>query len=389
MLGAWGHPLADAHLASLLTGRKPSRVQTEALFMAGGLKVEGPKDFPETRKGIEKALKSKSPEVRVAACSAAGRRKEKGLIEGLVNLIKRDKDNYTGLYAVWALKHIGYDDGLGSFLHVLSGQPKRETRNACLKAVTELASLKDIDDLLSMTKHSKQDYRDAAAIALGRLAWRGKLGAPVTGEGAPATVAKVPDKVVERMVTMVETESSWECRDAARQALIRFGEGAAEKVRKRMPSSIDFSDEDTRLTSMELCGLFRATDAYKSLYKTAIYDKSRTIRMFAARALEGVDPKKASEELGAVAKGAGKKARDYELYAVRALGYIRGKESFDTLVDLMESGTDERGAPARGRVRTRTPHGPPLRAEAGDVAQVAREFEESVPPDDREVRPFR
>jgi len=76
-------------------------------------------------------------------------------------------------------------------------------------------------------------------------------------------------------------------RDAARTALLRIGSPAAAKVGERLPSKIDFSDDDTAFTAMELVGLFGVKDAQKVLLKTAMFEESRTRRMFAARALEG------------------------------------------------------------------------------------------------------
>jgi HEAT repeat protein len=338
LLGTWGDPLVDEPLGYLASGRRTPEVQVEALIMSGSLVPTGAHPMPETRDAIEKAFKGRTQEVRVAACSAAARRGDKSHVEGLVALARRDKDDYPGLYAVWALRRLDYADGISTFVHVLGQNPKKTTRQACLKAVTDLSALGDVEELLALTKNSKKDYRDAAALALKRMAWKGKFPArTVTGEKAQKPVLEVPDKVIERLVTMVEEESEWEVRDAARQALLGIGEAAGPLIRERMPRGVDFSDEDARLTAMELAGLYGAEEAYKSLQKAAIFDKSRTVRMFAARALEGVSPREAVKDLLQVASGAGKKPRDYEGYAVRALGYIRHRDAFDALLGLLES----------------------------------------------------
>lgn len=341
LLGAWGHPLVDEFMAQFGSGRRSAAVQTEGLLMCGYLKPTEEAPFKKTRQVIAKALKSKVPDVRAAACSAAGRRHEKEMVETIVSLIRKDKEDYPGLYGVWALKQIGYEGGIGTFIHVLGSNPKRSTREACLKAVTELSTKSDVEDLLSLSKHNKTDYRDAAALALGRIAWRGGFGrAQATGEGAMRSAQDVPDAVIDRLVSMVENEDDWEARSAARTSLLRIGEPSRKKVQDRLPNSIDFSDEDCRLTCLELCGLFGADDAFKQVYKTAIYDKSRTLRMFAARALEGIEPEKAVRDLAEVVAGHGKKARNYELAAVRALGYIRRPPALEALIKVIETGTE-------------------------------------------------
>jgi HEAT repeat protein len=341
VLGTWGHPLVDEHMAQLASGRRPPSVQAESLLMCGSLRPTPEAPFKKTMQVIEKAFKNKTPDVRAAACSAAGRMGDKSLVEGLVALIRRDKDDYPGLYGVWALTKIGYDGGIGTFVHVLGSNPKRVTREACLKAITELSTKNDVEDLLSLSRQNKTDYRDAAALALGRIAWRGGYRvAQATGEDAQRATQEVPDAVIERLVSMVEQEGDWETRMAARTSLLRIGEPSRAMVQARLPNSVDFSDEDTRLTCIELCGLFGAEDAYKNIYKIAIYDKSRTVRMFAARALEGIQPEKAVQELAEVVAGHGKKAREYELQAVRALGYIRKDSALDALIKVVESGTE-------------------------------------------------
>jgi HEAT repeat protein len=342
ILGAWGHPLVDEPLGSLASSRRNEDVQVEALYMCGSLVKSEEEKFEKTTKQIGKALKSKVPDVRAAACSAAGRRGEKAFTDDIVSLIRKDREDYPGLYGVWALKEIGYTGGIGTFVHVLKANPKRVTREACLKAVTELSTKADVEELLTLTRHKKKDYRDAAALALGRLARRGHFGtAPRTGGDVRPNPPDVPPAVVDRMIDLVETEDDWEVRDAARQALLRMGDRARDAVCARLPNSIDFADEDTRLTSLELCGIFGAKGAYKKVYKTAVFDKSRTVRMFAARALEGVDASRAVKDLAELIAGHGdKKARDYELHAVRALGYIRIPSSLETLLKIIESETE-------------------------------------------------
>ena len=98
----------------------------------------------------------------------------------LDSLARGSKDKYAGLYAVWALSQMGWNGGIGSFVHVATKNPKKTTMQANLKAITELSTLKDVDDLLSLTRSGNKDLRDAATLALGRLPWRvwhGKLAA--------------------------------------------------------------------------------------------------------------------------------------------------------------------------------------------------------------------
>ncbi len=343
VLAAWGDPIVDEPLAALASGRRTPEIQGEALSMAAILDPARKKDFPETRAAILKALKGRSDDVKAAACSAAARMGDETFLEPLVALVRREKEKYAGLYAVWALKQLGYTGGVDTFMHVLGSNPKKTTMQACLKAVTELATKADIPSLLTLSKHNKKDYRDAATLALARLAHRGGYtqDAAVTGEPAEGPSSQsVPDAVIDRFMTLIREEKAWEVRDAARQGLLKMGGPAAATVRAEMPKLIEFSDEDTRQTALELCGLFQAKDAYGAAYKAALYDKSRTIRMFAARALEGIDAESAVKEFSEVAKSAARKTRDYEFNAVRALGYIRHDAAFEVLVELIEEQFD-------------------------------------------------
>jgi HEAT repeat protein len=299
--------------------------------------------FSEVKAVVLGALeKGRTEEIRIAACSTAGRLGLAEAAASLEGIVKREKEKYLGLYAVQALQRIGWKGGLGGFLHVLGQTPKAETRNACLKAVVELASTADIPELLSMTKSNKTDYRDAAALALARMAWahrQAQLDARpvVTGEsiGEPLEPFPVGPDVIDRLLDMIEKETAWEARDAARTAILRIGKPAEEKVRQRLPGLIDFGDDDTAQTAMELVGLYGATEARRTLLKVALHEEDRTRRMFAARALEGAGAEEAVVEL---AKGLEprEKAKDSELNAVRALGYVRHKAAFDALVGMLD-----------------------------------------------------
>ncbi len=362
LFGAWTHPFVDPYLAFLASGRRNPQVQAEALFMCGSIKETEKEKFRETRDAIGKALKGRSPEIQAAACSAAGRRGLSGLSEQILSIVKRSRDRYAGLYAVWALKQLHYDGGIGSFVHVATNSPKKTTLQANYKAITELATLKDVEDLLSLTKSPAKDLRDAATLALARMPWRvwhrkqkeherrlakgeitpGSVEHKKHADGAlPDPQLAVPDKVIDRLIALVQTDSTWEVRDAARQGLLRFGKRAATKVVAAMPGTVDNSDYDAALTAMELCGIFKAKDAYKSLFKIVRNDKDGTRRMFAARALEGVDPERAVVELTEGVKPR-KRAKSWELRGVHALGYIRNEAAYAWLVGhLIEPGYSE------------------------------------------------
>lgn len=357
VLGAWGHPWVDDALASLASGRRKPEVQAEALFMCGRLPISESEPFPLTAAAVIKALGGRNEEIQCAACSAAGLRRMNDAEPALVSLVKRSTGEYPGLYAVWALKQIGYRGGIGSFLHVLEkGSPKRTTTQANLKAVTELCSERDVETLLAFTRSPRKDYRDAAALALGRLAWRAaRQGRPAPGEpdpaaettpreeGDPAPAADPPggaaprfsDRVVQRMIDLVRDDGTWEVRDAARQALLRFGERAKPKVLEQLPGLVEATSTDVQLTAIELCGLFGAADAYRPLLKIALYDKDRTKRMFAARALEGVDAPRAVEDLAQVARPR-RQPKTEDLNAVRALGYLRVQPAYEALLKLIQ-----------------------------------------------------
>lgn len=366
LVAAWGHPDADEYIAHFCEGRRDPEVQVEGLFMAGGLRTEdAAKTHPETTKAILTAVKKGRKEpIKCAGCSAAGRLQLKDAVENLVSLATRSRDDYTGLYAVWALKQMRYTGSLASFQHVLKSNPKKTVLQACLKGVTELSGLQDVDALLGMTRHNKKDYRDAAVLALARLAWRAQRGrlpvAPgeeprrprvVTGEETdkpadpfkkhelPDTGLDIPEEVIRRMIAIVRDDDDWEVRDAARQALINFGTVAKKHVDADMPRLVTNNNFDVASTAMELCGIFGCEAAAADLLKIAIFEEDDVRSMFAARALENCDPEGAVKELKTHLRP-GKRARDAQLNAVRTLGYIRKQPAFDALLGMLDVGTD-------------------------------------------------
>ena len=353
VLCTWGNPMVDPVVAQLTSGRRPPEVQAESLFMAGELRPDAERRFPKTQDSILSALKGRSDAIKCAACSAAGRWKGQVFLDALEKLVKRDRGDYAGLYAVWAMRQIGWDRGISSFIYVVSKNPKRQTKEANLKAITELATIRDIPDLLSLSKNnSKQDARDAAVLALGRLAWRvqrdllgaHKKDAPVTGGSGkggklPNPKLEVPPEFVDRLIQILEKDKSWEVRDAARQAVLRLGEVARDEVVAAVPNLVQYSENDASLTGMELCGLFGARGAYNDLLKVAQFDDDRTRRMFAARALEGVDKIRAVKDLSTAMRPR-RKPKDAEINSLRALGYIRTMESFDAILKVVTSPDD-------------------------------------------------
>ena len=337
VLTAWGAPELDEELAALASGRRSPEVQTESLFACGRL-GRRPKEFPELKLVVLGALqKGRTPEIRLAACSAAGWLGLGEAVEELASLVRRTNDDYMGLYAVLALQRIGWSQGVGSFLHVLASGSSDDAKRACLKAVVELAGTEDVPDLLSLSRHSQKDYRDAAALALARLAWQGRSLAPGTTPGDGGKGLPVLPAVIDRLLEMVEDDPDWEVRDAARLALLRIGEPAREKVRVKLPPLVEFSEDDTAQNAMELCGRFQAPEAARTLSRVALGEGDRTRRMFAARALETVDPEGFVKEVQEAVRPR-PKAKDTELWAVRALGYVRHRASFDALVGMLEAG---------------------------------------------------
>ena len=363
ILAAWGAPEIDEELAHYAAGRRNPEVQAEALFNCASLKVEDPeKTFPKVVAAVRSSVKkNRTEEIRCAACSAAGELGLRDTSEKLITFVTRSKDDYTGLYAVWALKRMGFVGGLSQVMHAMKSGPKRQTMQACLKAVTELTGLQHVDDLLTLSRSSKKDIRDAACLALARMAWRAQRGllpadagpkAPtVTGEeSAPDPFKKhklpnphldIPQKVIDRMLAIVEDDDDWEVRDAARQALINFGERAKASVLEAMPGLISNGNDDVATTATELCGVFGAKEQQGALRKIAVYSDEPVRRMFAARALEGCEPEAAIEELLQAAQPS-RRTRDHEIHSVRALGYIRHRAAFDGLVKMFEA-VDDKG----------------------------------------------
>ena len=359
LLGAWGHPEIDPLLAHLAGGRREPEVQAEALHMTRSLKPsrkgEKPR-YPKVRAAIRAALeKGRSDEILCAACIGAAHFNDTIFVPTLVNMVRKERGAYPGLFAVWALRQMRYDGGISTFIHVAKNRPKRHTMQANLKAIAELATPGDVEDLLSLSRSPQQDMRDAAVLALGRLPWRSEKGrlpsSPnnntevVTGEQPapkgekvlPEPELKVPDAVIERMIQIVREDRSWEVRDAARQALLRWGTRAKRHVVASMPELVTASQADVAHTAIELCGRFGVASAYDDLFKIALHEeRDRAMRMYAYRALEGVDPKQAVEDFSKLFRPR-KNAKSTEISAVRALGYIRTPESFNALLDLVTS----------------------------------------------------
>jgi hypothetical protein len=203
VLAAWGEPVVDKVLAQLISGRRAPEVQAEALFLCGLLPVPQPGSFPEVTQAVLVALdKGRTEEIRMGASSTAGTLRLNAAAEPLAEIARRGADKYASLYAVLALQRIGWKGGLSSFLHVLGQTPTDEARNACLKAVVELAGHEDIPELLSMTRSSKKDYRDAAALALARLLWAVQVpqGPVVTPAAPPPPPPPVPSDVIDRLI---------------------------------------------------------------------------------------------------------------------------------------------------------------------------------------------
>jgi hypothetical protein len=336
VLGAWGHADVDVPLAHLAGGRRPVEVQAEALFMCGSLDLSEKTPFPRVVEAVEAGLRARSPEVQVAACSAAGRLGLARFEEALSTIVRKSQEDYPGLYAVWALSRIGKPGDVSGYMHVL-GAPSadRRPKQACLKGVAALAREEDTPALLAMTRESDQDQRDAACVALGRLAaaWKAKNPAGGTAE----TSAFSPVKVADRLAEMVASERSWEVRDAAARALRRIGEPAKDAIEKRLAPLVDTSVEDVAITSMELCGEFRVASAFRDLVKIAHLDKSKSHvrRLFAARAAGASDPEAAAKEL---VDGLRKDKRGAHAKALaRALGYVPHEAAFHGLVETLPS----------------------------------------------------
>lgn len=342
VLGAFGDPSVDETLAYLASGRRTYELQTEALYCCGMLKLSGGTSFEKCIAAVLAGLKSKTGGVLMAACSAAARMKSTVFKEALEDIATRSQHSYAPLYAVYALREMGVRGGLHSYLHVLDSEAKRETINACLKAVTDLSGVEDVDDLLALSRSTKVDYRDAACIALGGLVEAGapELTSPIITprEGdkppPPTPVNDQLAKIIDRLVEVVETDVTWEVRDAASRSLLKIGRPAEARVREKMPSLLDSSERDIALTAMELCGEYSVAESAKELYKVAVFDKDPARRMFAARALSSVDPVKTVDTMAeSIAKD--HKGKDHTLNMIRALGYIRHENAYKALVAML------------------------------------------------------
>ena len=329
VLGAYGDASVDDTMAFLCVGRHSVELMTEALFMAGSLPVSKDRPFYKTVAAVGSALRSKQPEVVVAACSAARRIKDPTYVELLGPIARRSQEKYPGLYAVAALSAMGVRSGIGPYLHVLDGDIKPETRNAALKAVTDLSGPDDAEDLLGLMRATKKDYREAACIAFGLMAARGQM----FGPKAPVTTTSqaVVDKVFERLLQIVSEDGDWEVRDAADRTLQRIGEPVRAIVEAKIPALVGTFDRDTNLTAIELAGFFGVKSTYRDLVKTAVFEKDPALRMYAARAVSLVDPDAAIDEWKEATQK-DHKGRAETLSALRAMGYVRTEKAYTTLL---------------------------------------------------------
>ena len=342
VLGAFGDPSVDEPLSYLASGRRQFELQTEALYCCGMLKITGEQPFEKCVLAVTAGLKSKSGGVQMAACSAAGRLHSTVFKEALEDVATHSQHPYAGLYAVYALREMGQRGGLRSYIYVMESEAKRETINACLKAVTDLSGPEDVDDLLALSRSPKKDYRDAACIALGGMSEAGVLGPIVTpreGDAPPAPVSDRLGKVLDRLVEVVATDVDWEVRDAASRSIIRIGKPATERIRARMPDLVDSAERDIALTAMELCGDYRIIEAAKALYKVAVLDKDPARRMMAARALSNVDAEKTVESM-VESISRDHKGKDQTLRMISALGYIRHEKALHGLVGIVATSAD-------------------------------------------------
>jgi HEAT repeat protein len=345
LLGTWGDPSVDEPLAYLASGRREVEVQAEALFMCGRLRrPAGGASFPAVVEAVGAAIDGRSPSVRMAACSAAGALGLDRYTDALSDAVRKAQDVRSGQYAVWALARIGSGGDVPAFLHVLeSPGAGRAAVASCLKGVADLARPEHVTDLLGATRANDKDVRDAACVALGRLAAGKAFGKtePETGTQETPTVVdrdgvRVPvSKIAERMAALVESDKAWEVRDAAQRCLLRMGSKARETVVQRMPALVDHADDDVALTAIDLCGQFQVEQAGTALTKIAHLDQNPVRRMFAARALGSVAPEATADRfLGDLQKERkGPRAR----ILTRALGYLAHEKAYLGLVELLKS----------------------------------------------------
>ncbi len=335
ILGSWGHPLVDAHLAKCATSPRPPPVMEEALYMCGAVTPTEEHPFPKTDKAITKALKHKIPALRIAAYSAAGRRGARHLADSLAHAVKTDLSRYGGLYAVRALQRLGDDRGVAHFAEVATRAQRPETRNACLKAVVTLALPKDLDALETVVRSPDEASKLAAIIAIGTI----YNAAAFTGAEPHPTLAEVPkrvrQKVTAALIDVACKDESRSTREAACMSLIRMGEAAREWVAPVMPSRVTSRNAHTRMLATKLCGALRLRDAEAPLRVACRMSDEPALRMLAARALERIRADvNAAVMLEAIADR--RKAAKTILRPIEALGYMRARNGLDGLIALLD-----------------------------------------------------
>ena len=335
VLSAFGDPSVDEALASTLVGRRPAML-AEAITMAGSIRVTADAPFYKVVAAVGSALRAKQPEVVVAACSAAGRIKDATYVPLLAAIVRRSQEKYPGLYAVAALARIGARGGIKAYIHVLEGDVKLTTSEACLKAVTDLAAPEDVEDLLGLMRSTKRDHREAACIAIGLMAARGEFLKSVPGSTLPTVDASLAQKVLERLMQIISEDGDWQVRDAALRAVQRIGEPARAIVEEKAPILVGTFERDPSLAGIELAGAFGVKSTYGDLMKLAVFDKDRVQRMFAARALSTIDPDAAIDEWKEATQK-DHKGREQTLSAIRAMGYVRTAKAYTTLVSYFEA----------------------------------------------------
>ncbi len=157
-----GTPEAGKLLLYRFKGSPDPRVQVEVLRAIGHLKLEDGVGY------VKAALAARNIDVRNAAAVAAGRLGSVDLVPALLAALD-NSDGFHGKFAAWALGRID-DPSVFNKVQARLGSASGESGEARAKALEATARAENVDRLVAiLTASRSREYREAAAIALGRL----------------------------------------------------------------------------------------------------------------------------------------------------------------------------------------------------------------------------
>ncbi len=305
LLREWGTPEAGTLALDKFAGSQDKGVFLEVVRTAGALKL------PDGVAVIRRALGAPDFEVRNVAATAAARHGAPEFVPALLGALETS-DAFHCMFAAWALTRID-DPTLFAQIQGRLGSASGPPGEAKAKALEGTARAENVDPLVAiLTTSSSQEYREAAAIALGRLG---------------VSTSAVQDALFNRMLR----DTAREVRGAAWHALSRLATSdLAPEVLKRL------SQRDGELSKyiFHLAGDLKIAEAAPTLLKVLVNErKDEQMRISAAinywKVADAEETRKFEERLE-TASGALLER------GIESLGFRRNADGFNYLLRLLK-----------------------------------------------------